>query len=224
MYDLTDHLGLGVVAQRDARLVFANPFFARLLNYEDPAKLLGRSVWDFVHPEGQVELRDRQRACLLGDDSAYLTVLATSAGEPEPVCAFPKLVHGARGDAPDAAPLLVETVVPLRAFQNIPGLRVVRESAFFTKGAGGTPHALREVATAAAIAFGQEQFRLLTQREVEVVEGLTAGLPISELAKQLEISPNTVRNHLKSIFRKLNVRSQTELLSRLIVKTRFGAQ
>jgi DNA-binding NarL/FixJ family response regulator len=74
------------------------------------------------------------------------------------------------------------------------------------------------------MALGAEQFQQLTSREVEVVEGLTGGLPIAQLAKQLAISPNTVRNHLKSIFRKLNVRSQTELLSRLIVKTRGGGR
>ena len=73
------------------------------------------------------------------------------------------------------------------------------------------------------MALGAERFHRLTQREVEVVEGLTGGLPISELAAKLRISPNTVRNHLKSIFRKLNVRSQTQLLSRLIVKTRSSA-
>lgn len=218
MYDLIEHLGAGVVAQRDARLVFANAFFAKLLRYDSPSSLLGRSVWDIVHPEGQEELRDRLRACLLGDDSAYLTVLATASGEAEPVCAFPRLVRG--NDEGSASPLLVELVLPLRSLPNARGLRSAAESGFLPK--AGPTSAVRE--TGGAMAFGAEQFQQLTQREAEVVEGLTAGLPISELAKQLSISPNTVRNHLKSIFRKLNVRSQTELLSRLIVKTRSSGR
>lgn len=222
MYDLIEHLGVGVVAQRDARLVFANTFLARLLNYETPSSLVGRSVWDIVHPDGQEELRGRLKACLLGDDSAYLTVLATASGEPEPVCAFPRLVREPRADDDTAStsPLLVEMVLPLRLLQNVPSLRIVPESGFLPKTAPTS--AVREAAT--AMALGAAQFQLLTQREVEVVEGLTAGLPISQLAKQLAISPNTVRNHLKSIFRKLNVRSQTELLSRLIAKARSDAR
>jgi DNA-binding CsgD family transcriptional regulator len=221
MYDLIEHLGVGVVAQRDARLVFANAFFAQLLRYETPSSLLGRSVWDIVHPDGQDELRDRLKACLLGDDSAYLSVLATAAGEPEPVCSFPRLVRGQRSEDDESkSPLLVEMVIPLRLLQNVPGLRVLPETGFLSK--PGPTSAVREAPT--AMALGAEQFQQLTQREVEVVEGLTGGLPISQLAKQLEISPNTVRNHLKSIFRKLNVRSQTELLSRLLVKTRGGGR
>jgi DNA-binding CsgD family transcriptional regulator len=221
MYDLIEHLGVGVVAQRDARLVFANAFFAKFLHYETTSSLLGRSVWDIVHPDGQEELRDRLKACLLGDDSAYLSVLATATGEPEPVCAFPRLVRGPRFEDDDStSPLLVELVIPLRLLKNVPGLRVLPESGFLSK--PGPTSAVREAAT--ALALGAEQFQQLTSREVEVVEGLTGGLPISLLAKQLAISPNTVRNHLKSIFRKLNVRSQTELLSRLIVKTRGGGR
>jgi PAS domain S-box-containing protein len=221
MYELIEHLGVGVVAQRDARLVFANAFFAKLLGYETPESLLGRSVWELVHADAQDELRSRLKACLLGDDSAYLTVLATAAGEPEPVCAFPRLARGSRyEDAGEASPLLIETVLPLKLLENVPGLRVVAESGFLPRAAPTS--AVRGTAT--ALAFGAEQFRQLTQREVEVVEGLTCGLPTYELAQQLGISPNTVRNHLKSIFRKLNVRSQTELLSRLLVKSRGGAR
>jgi DNA-binding CsgD family transcriptional regulator len=221
MYELIEHLGVGVLAQRDARLVFANAFLAKLLRYETPKSLLGRSVWEIVHPDAQEELRPRLKASLLGDDSAYLTVLATASGEPEPVCAFPRLARDSRGeDEVSASSLLIETVLPLKLLENVPGLRVVPESGFVPRVAPTS--AVR--ATATAMALGAEQFRQLTQREVEVVEGLTGGLPINELAQQLGISPNTVRNHLKSIFRKLNVRSQTELLSRLLVKSRGGAR
>ncbi len=221
MYELIEHLGVGVVAQRDARLVFANAFFAKLLRYETPNSLLGRSVWEIVHPDAQDELRPRLKACLLGDDSAYLTVLATASGEPEPVCAFPRLARGLSGQHEDSPePLLIETVLPLKLLENVPGLRVVSESAFLPRAAPKS--AVRGTAT--AMALGAEQFRQLTQREVEVVEGLTGGLPIYELAQQLGISPNTVRNHLKSIFKKLNVRSQTELLSRLLVHSRGAAR
>lgn len=55
----------------------------------------------------------------------------------------------------------------------------------------------------------------LSQRERDIVKHLSGGHRVAEIASDLEISPNTVRNHLKSIFRKLGVSSQVELLARL---------
>jgi len=55
----------------------------------------------------------------------------------------------------------------------------------------------------------------LSTREREIVEHLSGGRRVPEIASALGISPNTVRNHLKSVFRKLGVSSQVELLSLL---------
>jgi FixJ family two-component response regulator len=55
----------------------------------------------------------------------------------------------------------------------------------------------------------------LSTREREIVEHLSRGNRVPEIALELGISPNTVRNHLKSVFRKLGVSSQVELLSLL---------
>jgi len=60
-----------------------------------------------------------------------------------------------------------------------------------------------------------DRLRLVSAREWQVLERLRSGLRVSTIARELEISPNTVRNHLKSIYRKLGVRSQAELLERL---------
>jgi len=53
----------------------------------------------------------------------------------------------------------------------------------------------------------------LSQREKEIVEALGAGRRVKDIARDLVISTHTVRNHLKAIYRKLNVRSQFELIS-----------
>jgi DNA-binding NarL/FixJ family response regulator len=55
----------------------------------------------------------------------------------------------------------------------------------------------------------------LSSREREVLHSLLAGQRVPTIARSLYLSPHTVRNHLKAIFRKLGVRSQTELLERL---------
>lgn len=56
----------------------------------------------------------------------------------------------------------------------------------------------------------------LSKREREVLEELLAHLRPPQIAKRLHISPHTVRNHLKSIYAKIGVHSQAELLEHLI--------
>lgn len=56
---------------------------------------------------------------------------------------------------------------------------------------------------------------LLSRRERDVVTHLLQGHRVVSIAELLEVSEHTVRNHLKSIFRKLNVHSQAELVDRL---------
>ncbi|MGC4083915.1 MAG: LuxR C-terminal-related transcriptional regulator [Vicinamibacterales bacterium] len=51
----------------------------------------------------------------------------------------------------------------------------------------------------------------LSAREREIVELLANGARVVTIARQLRLSPHTVRNHLKSVFRKLNLRGQHEL-------------
>jgi PAS domain S-box-containing protein len=52
----------------------------------------------------------------------------------------------------------------------------------------------------------------LSRREFEVVKLLLRGDRVPVIARQLYVSQSTVRNHLSSVFRKLRVRSQQELI------------
>jgi len=45
----------------------------------------------------------------------------------------------------------------------------------------------------------------LTSRELEILKHLTTGNPISSIAKQLHISQNTMKTHLRNVYRKLDV-------------------
>ncbi len=55
----------------------------------------------------------------------------------------------------------------------------------------------------------------LSKREREIVETLLGEGSVTGVATNLHISLHTVRNHLKSIFRKLGVHSQVELVTKL---------
>jgi DNA-binding NarL/FixJ family response regulator len=53
---------------------------------------------------------------------------------------------------------------------------------------------------------------LLTDREKEILRFANRGFPNPHIAQLLHISPGTVRNHLSSIYRKMNVHSRHEAL------------
>jgi DNA-binding NarL/FixJ family response regulator len=66
----------------------------------------------------------------------------------------------------------------------------------------------QESNSAASAGFG------LTRRELEVLQLLGSGARAPEIAAELGISPKTVSSHLQSIFRKLNVHSRAQAVSR----------
>jgi DNA-binding NarL/FixJ family response regulator len=57
---------------------------------------------------------------------------------------------------------------------------------------------------------GEEAFVPLSPREMEILQHITRGLSNKEIAHQLGISHQTVKNHMTSILRKLNVEDRTQ--------------
>jgi DNA-binding CsgD family transcriptional regulator len=54
----------------------------------------------------------------------------------------------------------------------------------------------------------------LSQQEWRIVQAILEGRRVATIARNFHLSEHTVRNHLKNIFRKVNVRSQAELVER----------
>lgn len=61
-----------------------------------------------------------------------------------------------------------------------------------------------------------EHVEPLTAREEDVLRFLVKGLIKKEIAEKLSISQHTVDMHLRSVYRKLHVRSQTEAVSKAL--------
>lgn len=82
--------------------------------------------------------------------------------------------------------------------------------------AGGSPMS----ATIARKVVGSFQVRTevdgekLSDREVQVLDLLSTGLRIKEIADRLNLSTNTVRTHVRHIYEKLQVQSRTEALNK----------
>lgn len=82
----------------------------------------------------------------------------------------------------------------------------------FDGGAPMTPDIARRVTQY----FQPQKTSLLTEREMEVLEMLCEGHNYTTVAKKLFISGHTVRAHIKNIYRKLQVSSRAEAVSKAL--------
>ncbi len=64
-----------------------------------------------------------------------------------------------------------------------------------------------------------EEDRIITKREEEVLQLIADGCSTPEVAAKLYISQKTVKNHLASIYEKLNARDRTQAV---ITAVRMG--
>jgi DNA-binding NarL/FixJ family response regulator len=85
---------------------------------------------------------------------------------------------------------------------------------------GGSPMTT-EIARRVIMHFHQirqpgSEVETLSKREQEIIELLAQGLLYKQIADRLEISPNTVHNHLRRIYGKLHVQSRTEAVVKFL--------
>ena len=67
--------------------------------------------------------------------------------------------------------------------------------------------------------FVQHRYRL-TPRERQIAELICQGLRNGKIATLLQISPGTVKTHLRNIYRKTRVESKIAMLLRFVTETR----
>ena len=56
--------------------------------------------------------------------------------------------------------------------------------------------------------------KALTKRELDILRRLGTNSPIKKIAESLHISNNTIKTHLKNLYRKLGVESREEAVAR----------
>lgn len=108
----------------------------------------------------------------------------------------------ALADVKRLAAAFAESVATLEEALCLAGQRPTQTSARFSE----PPDPLAQIAS---------EVERLSPRELEVARLLALGKAVQDVASTLDLSPNTVRNHVKSVFAKLRVHSQVELLSKL---------
>ncbi len=61
----------------------------------------------------------------------------------------------------------------------------------------------------------KDTMRILTEREREALQFLSIGLTYQKIAMKMDISHETVKMHLKNIYRKLKVQNKIEALHKV---------
>lgn len=110
-----------------------------------------------------------------------------------------------------ARTLLAQGAIERRARRKGPARASLEEAVAIFERLGATPWADKARAELARIGGRAPAPRELTPAEAAVADAVARGLSNKEVAAELFMSVNTVETHLKRIFRKLEVRSRTEL-------------
>ncbi|MBP6687368.1 MAG: helix-turn-helix transcriptional regulator [Lacibacter sp.] len=63
--------------------------------------------------------------------------------------------------------------------------------------------------------FMSDALLLLTEREKQVIQLLSSGLTYQKISDELSISHETVKMHLKNIYRKLQVENKIQALQKV---------
>lgn len=69
-----------------------------------------------------------------------------------------------------------------------------------------------------AVTIGAVRSDELTVREMDVIRGLAGGKKYEEIAMELNVSPNTVKYHMKNILQKTGFRSTVQLVAEVVGK------
>jgi PAS domain S-box-containing protein len=200
-----------VVRDRHGTIRYANDRLQQWLGYTEE-QLVGQLASIMTVPELAEHMFQEFESTAAGDARARLTVFRRKDSTTFPVLVIPQV-----REKGDEAKNYVSIIVDLGTVQTA------------KSSGGGAADSLRprleRIAlelqsiglTAGVSAPGQvslEHVELdsLSDREREVLAHLVIGERVSAIAENLHISPHTVRNHLKSVYRQLGVGSQSELI------------
>lgn len=212
---ILDTFTCGVVAECERRIVFANLKLGRMVGTAREA-LWGKPTLDLVPDECRDLFEEEAALADGGDLRARLTALQLHDGTTTPVLVLPMMrFETLGGDSVrfclviDLGSVITAKHVCYEGHDDLRStlMRIALQLQAASVMAGNVPAANPELRHPALDS--------LSKREREVLARLVEGQRVPTIAERLFISQHTVRNHLKSIFRKLGVGSQAELIERV---------
>ena len=200
-----------VVRDRDGVIRYVNERLQHWLEYTE-AELVGQSASILTIPELAEYMFEEFQKTAEGDARARLTVFRRKNSTTFPVLVIPQI-----REKGDEAKHYVSIVVDLGTVQTAKSsgagaadaLRPRLERIALELQSIGLTAA---IAAPSRISLEYGELDSLSDREREVLAHLVVGERVPAIAELLHISPHTVRNHLKSVYRQLGVGSQSELI------------
>ncbi len=217
----TMHCGL-VAEDHRGTLIFANQRLLDWLGYERD-EVVGKHIHGLAPGELEPFLDEDLRRAEEGDLRARLMVLRRKDGTTLPVITLPQRFFDVEGNPDGFFAVVVDLGAVLTARQVGPGgdadaraalqrIALELQSISLTASLGGS----------SPLPAHHPALKELSPREIEVLTLLASGDRVQGIAARLYISEHTVRNHLKSIYRKVGVSGQAELVERMRELAREG--
>jgi DNA-binding CsgD family transcriptional regulator len=206
-----------LITDEHGRCTYSNPALDHMVGARacDPALTEGAPGWLSIN--NQPEYRRLITRALNGRIPRRPQVVSweITGFDGDPVATQAKIIPMHNGTGPSAALLWIFSPTPdeTRVVQD-PRRRELEEAMRRISDELGRI-GLASVASSSEPQPLHPDIDLLSRRERDVVTHLLQGHRVVSIAELLDVSEHTVRNHLKSIFRKLGVHSQAELVDRL---------
>lgn len=208
------HCGI-LVRDIDGSIVYANERMLELCGYA-PQELEGQAFGFLAPPELRAAWEEERKAALEGDLRVRMTVMQRRNGRTLPVLSMGRQLRGEDDELVGTMAVIVDLgeVQTAKQVGGVPGnlgnsLRRISQELSALSLAAAAPEG------GGAIPLDHPELSSLSDREREVLVELVSGSRVPAISKKLFISPHTVRNHLKAMFRKLDVANQTELIERV---------
>jgi len=206
----------------EGRILYANQRMLEWTGYS-VEELEGRPVAILVPSELLDKLPEARKLVHEGDHRALLSALRRRDGRTFPVAVVPQ---AATRDADDSL-VVMSLLIDLGEVQTARPMG--EESGSLAAELASVAQRLQAMSFAASVS-GERVAPVdhpllveLSEREKEILAHLVRGSRVPAIAKSLFISANTVRNHLKSVYRKVGVSSQSELIELVRSLSRSGA-
>jgi PAS domain S-box-containing protein len=209
-------MNCGLVAEDPhGNLVFVNQRLLDWLGYERD-ELIGQPAAVLAPDELHQFMDDELHAAEDGDLRARLLAVRRKDSTTFPVVTIPQRFLTAEGTFDGFFYIVVDLGAVLTARQVGPPTAIDVRSALHRIALELQSISLSAgVGAVTALPLHHPDLEELSPRESEVLALLVGGERVPAIAKRLHISPHTVRNHLKSMFRKLGVGTQSELIDRI---------
>jgi PAS domain S-box-containing protein len=216
LLDAIERLNCGIVARdADFRIVFANERFLQWMGYSWN-EVVGHPMERLIPPELAESLRREAELIASGDVRARIGVLRRADSTTFPVLMLPQLRPGPPSDDPIRFLVLVDlgTVQTAKPVGPGPGvsIRASLDRIALELQSLGLASAMSDMP---ALPADHPEVAALSERQREVLIRLVQGDRVPTIAKQLHISPHTVRNHLRAMYRVFEVSNQSELIERV---------